>query len=172
MKLNNKKSLIVSWILLFLTLSACTEDSPVNPSYPEGELILDSVSVYVVRGAHPYYGTPAGHFFMDVYFHLRGATGSMFRVELAPSPPGTASIGIEHPGYALGDPLPVDTPFERHYEFWLGYDFTDCDSIGTYFSATVKFWGEYESQVRDEPLYIPLGEDKKWLVMMVDVRDE
>ncbi len=171
MKYRIPKNVIVLWMSLFLTLSACSEDSTVNPNYPDCELIIDSVSVYVVRGIHPDYGTPSGHFFLDIYYQLRGATGSFYRVELSPSPPGTNTNVIEHPGY-YRNPQPINTPLELHFDLWLEYDYADYDSIGTYFSVTAKFWREYESHIRMETVRIPLGEDKKWLVLMVEVRDE
>jgi len=160
-------------LAVLLAVFACSEDSSVNPNHPAGELIIDSVSVYVVRGVDPYSGNPAGKFAIDLYFELIGNPGAIYRIEFSPSPPGTNTLGLERPGYYLADPLPIDTHLEYHEEdLWFEYDYTDYDSIWTYCAVTAIFWNEYESHIRDETIHIPLGEDKKWFVLMIDVRDE
>ena len=170
MKLRIPRYFLCAWAVLFAVFS-CSEDSSVNPHYPDGELIIDSVSVYIVRGVDPYTGNPAGNFMLDLYYHLSGTTGAIYRVEFCPSPPGTNTFGIERPGY-YRDQLPINTPLEFHRHMWFEFDYADYDSIGTYFAVTAKFWREYESHIRDETIHIPLGEDKKWFVLMIDVRDE
>ena len=158
-------------LAVLLIVIACSEDSSVNPSYPDGELIIDSVSVYIVRGVSPYTGNPAGNFVLDLYYHLRGTNGAIYSVEFCPSPPGTNTIGIERPGY-YRDQLPINTPLEFHRNIWFEFNYADYDSIGTYFSVTAKLWHEYESHIRDETIRVPQEEDKKWFVLMIDVRDE
>ena len=157
--------------VLMLVLS-CSEDSPVNPSHPEGELVIDSVSVYIVRGIDPYSGNPAGNFVFDLYYRLIGSTGTIYRVEFTPTPPGTNTIGIERPGYLRDGPLPINTPLEYHNHLWFEYDYADSDSIWIYFAATVRLWSEFESTIREETIRFPLGEDRQWLLMKIDVRDE
>jgi len=164
---------LIALISLLTAFVACSDENLDYSTYPDGEIVVDSISIYVVRGLHPSTGQPAGEFVCDIYFEMEWQPGAICKIEIFPSPPAEYTTGVIYNSYSKNEPLPINTLHEHHEDLWyLYYDFIDEDSIWVYFAIEAKFWRQVESRIQENTILIPRGEDRWFQTLKIDVRDE
>jgi hypothetical protein len=158
-------------ISLLLFSYSCTEDQSTY-SYTKGELIVDSLHVGVVRGLDPERGIPAGHIFVDAYFHLGGQTGVIERLAICPSPPMDLTRTYIYNSFLRGDPWKTEIPLELHEDTWFDNDYSETDSIWVYVSLKAVFWRQIDNPYLSGPRRFYMGDDSYFDWFRTRVTDE
>lgn len=157
--------------MVLLLQFSCSDDISDNTSSCSGELIVDSFSVFIVRGEYPGLDEPAGLFVWKVIYRFDGAPGQIDAIEFSPDPPGGVIVGSSNMAN-YKDPLPANTPHIYQDENWCIRDFSEYDSVFVYFAIDAKFWRQIESRIQDNIIIVPCGEDRWHIITKIDVRDE
>jgi hypothetical protein len=67
------------------------------------------------------------------------------------------------------DPLVPGKYYRYQDDIWIFADFSPYDSVSVYFSVQARFWNRLESRLQENPIILPLGEDRFYTLMKIEV---
>ena len=166
-----------SLILLFflsiaLVFGSCSDEADERSKMLEPVLVVDSISMYVVSTEYPQPGEPVGLFVFEFSYLFGGAPGAIDIIEIIPSPPGGIRTSIHSNSGYDREPMASGIFYRYENDLRCYADFTPYDSVWVYFSVQARFWSRIESKLIESPAIFPMGDDRYYTLMKIEVREE